>query len=96
MCFRARSLSIASEPADRKLWRRSVWREQKLSSLFSCADLIIGLISENALARGVLPVEDVEEDGLSAVVAPTSVVVRTLLDTNIWVMHNSLDWAGAK
>ena len=76
MCFRARSLSIASEPADRKLWRRSVWREQKLSSLFSCAGLIDeGLIRENALARGVLPVEDVEEDGLSAVVPPTAVVV---------------------
>ncbi len=74
-----------------------MWREQKLSSLFSCTGLIDeGLISKNALARGVLPVEDVEEDGLSAVVAPTSVVVRTLLDTNIWVIHNSLDWAGAK
>jgi len=43
-----------------------------------------------------MPVEDVEEDGLSAVVVPTSVVVRTLLDTNICVIHNSSDWAGAK
>jgi hypothetical protein len=32
------------------------------------------------LARGVLPVEDAEEDGLSAMVALTSVVIGTLLD----------------
>lgn len=44
----------------------------------------------------MLSVEGAVEDGLSAGIASISVVVGALLDTNIWVVCNSLDGAGTK
>ena len=54
------------------------------------------MISEYTLAQGMLSVEGAVEDGLSAGIASISVVVGALLDTNIWVLCNSLDGAGTK